>query len=68
LIHSYKSSGWLESIGYGAYKLAGNNIDWYGALFALQNQLRFSTHPGGKTALQLQGYAHHLAQKLAIVH
>ncbi len=68
LIHSYKSSGWIESMGYGAYKRAGDNIDWYGALFALQNYLRLSTHPGGKTALQLQGYAHYLAESLPAIY
>lgn len=68
LIYSYKSSGWLESIGYGAYKLAGDNIDWYGALFALQRQLILTLHPGGKTALELQGYAHYLAEKLPAIY
>lgn len=63
LINWYKSSGWVESVGKGAYKLAEDKIDWYGAIFALQTQLGYSTHPGGKTALELQGYAHYLAEK-----
>jgi len=68
LIHWYISSGWIESIGYGAYKRAGDNVDWYGALFALQNQLGLNVHPGGKTALELQGYAHYLAEKLPAIY
>jgi len=68
LINWYKSSGWVESVGRGAYKLAGDNVDWYGAIFALQTQLGFSTHPGGKTALELQGYAHYLAEKLPAIY
>lgn len=68
LINCYKSSGWVESVGRGAYKLAGDKVDWYGAIFALQTQLGFSTHPGGKTALELQGYAHYLAEKLPAIY
>lgn len=68
LINWYKSSGWIESVGRGAYKLAGDKIDWYGALFALQTQLGFSIHPGAKTALELQGYAHYLAEKIPKVY
>ena len=68
LINWYKSSGWIESIGKGAYKLAEDKIDWYGAIFALQTQLGYSTHPGGKTALELQGYAHYLTEKLPVIY
>lgn len=68
LINWYKSSGWVESVGHGVYKLAGDKIDWYGAVFALQTQMGFSAHPGGKTALELQGYAHYLAEKLPAVY
>lgn len=63
LLNWYKSSGWVESVGHGAYKFAGDKIDWYGAIFALQTQLGFVTHPGGKTGLEMQGYAHYLAEK-----
>ena len=68
LINWYKLSGWVESVGRGAYKLAGDSVDWYGAIFALQTQLGFSTHPGGKTALEMQGYAHYLAEKLPAIY
>jgi group I intron endonuclease len=30
LLRRYIKSGWLESLGYGAYKLAGDSIDWWG--------------------------------------
>jgi hypothetical protein len=63
LVSKYVKSGWLESLGYGAYKLAGDNVDWYGAINALQEQKRLSIHPGGKTALELKGYAHYLSDK-----
>ena len=68
MITWYKSSGCVQSLGCGAYKLAGDTIDWYGAVFALQRQMGFSIHPGGKTALELQGYAHYLAEKVPVVY
>lgn len=63
LLLSYVKSGWLESIGNGAYKLANDNIEWYGALYALQTHKRLSIHAGGKTALELKGFAHYLPQR-----
>lgn len=60
LLKRYKRSGWIESFGRGAYKLNGDDIEWYGALFTLQKQLGLKIHPGGKTALELKGYAHYL--------
>lgn len=62
LLNKYVKSRWLESLGYGAYKLAEDNVDWYGALSALQDQKRLNIHPGGKTALELKGYAHYLSK------
>jgi hypothetical protein len=58
LIDRYKKSNWLTSVGVGAYKLANDNVNWTGAIYALQNQLQLNFHPGGKTALQIKGLAH----------
>lgn len=60
LLTRYKKSGWLGSFGRGAYILNGDNVEWPGALYALQTQLGLNVHPGGKTALELKGYAHYL--------
>jgi len=60
LLVRYKKSGWLQSFGRGAYILHGDKVDWPGALYALQTQLGLNVHPGGKTALELKGYAHYL--------
>ncbi len=60
LIHRYQQSGWIENIGYGAYKRKGDQIEWPGAVFCLQKQLNLSVHPGGKTALELLGRAHYI--------
>jgi hypothetical protein len=59
LVKSYRRSGWLESVGAGAFKLAGDPVDWYGGLYALQKQLHLSVHVGGRTALELRGYSHY---------
>ena len=60
LLVRYKKSGWLQSFGRGAYILYGDRVEWAGAIYALQNQLHLNVHPGGKTALELKGYAHYL--------
>jgi hypothetical protein len=64
LAGTYVKSGWIERIGQGAFKRAGENVDWSGGLYALQAQLGMSVHPAGKTALQLQGNAHYLPASL----
>jgi hypothetical protein len=60
LLTRYKKSGWIQSFGRGAYILNGDKVEWPGALYALQTQLGLKVHPGGKTALELKGYAHYL--------
>ena len=40
--------------------LNGDKVEWPGALYTLQTQLGLNVHPGGKTALELKGYAHYL--------
>ena len=60
LLTKYKQSGWIQSFGRGAYILNGDKVEWPGALYVLQTQLRLNVHPGGKTALELKGYAHYL--------
>jgi len=60
LLSAYKKSGWIRSVGQGAYARLNEDVDWMGALYAIQEQLRLNVHAGGKTALQLKGYAHFL--------
>jgi hypothetical protein len=60
LIDRYKASKWIDSVGRGAYKLDNERIEWTGGLYALQKQLGIPVHVGGKTALELRGYAHYL--------
>lgn len=56
----YKSSQWLESIGTGAMKRAGDQIEIEGAIFALQQQLNLSIHIGARSALAMLGKSHYL--------
>ncbi|RLD09884.1 hypothetical protein DRI50_11660 [candidate division KSB1 bacterium] len=61
-IKQYKKSGWIENIGYGAYCLKGDKIEWPGAVFGLQRQR--TVHIGGKSALELKGFGHYLASDI----
>jgi hypothetical protein len=60
LVHAYEKSAWIRRIGQGAYVRVGDTIHWTGGLYAMQAQLGLPVHVGGKTALEMQGYAHYL--------
>jgi hypothetical protein len=55
----YRRSGWLESIGVGAFKRPKESVGWQGALFSLQSQAELPVHVGGLTALSLHGLTHY---------
>ena len=56
----YRKSGWLESVGRGAFKRPGDSIDWQKALHALVEQANLNVHIGGITALSRQGAGHYV--------
>jgi hypothetical protein len=60
LARTYLQSAWVERVGRGAYKLAGDKVAWTGGLYAIQHHLKLPIHAAAKTALELQGYAHFL--------
>ena len=60
LVHEYEKTSWLRRVGQGAFAKAGDQVEWAGGLYAIQEQLKLPIHVGGKTALQIQGYAHFL--------
>jgi hypothetical protein len=62
----YVKGGWLERLASGVFKRTHDEVDWLEAVYALQTQIGLSVHPGGKTALQLQGYAHFLPLTLPV--
>lgn len=55
----YRRSGWLESIGAGAFKRPKEPVGWQGAVFALQTQAYLPVFVGGITALSLHGLTHY---------
>jgi hypothetical protein len=63
LARKYKKSGWLESIGFGAYKLPDSEISIEGFLNCLQTDLLLNLHAGAKTALEMTGIRHFYREK-----
>ncbi len=60
LLKRYRKGGWLSSVGRGAVARVGDQVDWIGGVYAIQQQLELSIYIGGKTALELRGLAHFL--------
>lgn len=59
LVHRYVLNGWLESLGYGYFQRAGDELTRNGAVAALESQ-GHDVHIGGKSALSLRGVIHYL--------
>ncbi len=55
----YIKSGWLESVGRGAFKRPGDHIQWQGGLYSIQHQSNVNVHAGALTALALRGLNHY---------
>lgn len=64
----YERTKWIESIDRGAFKRGGDDIDWYGGLYALQQQAGSKIHVGARTALGLLGRAHYLELNQQVAH
>jgi hypothetical protein len=60
LARKYLSSGWIVRLGRGVFVRSGDQVDWLGAVYALQSQLEMKVHVGGLTALSFRGMAHYL--------
>jgi len=61
LARRYTASGWIQPLGRGAFIRAGEPpLEWFGALYALQAQLKLTVHPAAGTALSLLGLGHNL--------
>jgi len=56
---SYRKNGWLETVGLGAFKRSGDQVNWQGGLYAIQQQAKLGIHAGALTALSLQRLAHY---------
>lgn len=62
-IQKYKNNYWIEAIGAGAFKKAGDKVSWAAAVECLQKQLKSEIYVGGKTALEIAGLAQYLKIK-----
>jgi len=60
LKRTYKKNEWIKTVGRGAIAKMEDEVKWPGGLYAIQNELKYAIHIGGKTALELQGYAHYI--------
>ncbi len=64
----YRKSGWLESVGVGAFKRPNENVGWQGALYSMQKQANLSVYIGGPTALSILGFSHYIRTGTEIVY
>lgn len=58
LADAYEKNAWLERISNGAFIRPDEQVEWPGALYAVQGQLALPIHAAGKSALELQGLSH----------
>jgi hypothetical protein len=69
LQHQYVKSGWLEQPTRSVFRRPRGTLSWQQVVVSLQNILNYSPLVvGGRTALELQGYAHYLVQSTTVVH
>lgn len=65
----YVKNGWLEQPVRSVYKRPRGTISWQQVVISLQILLlRTPLHVGGRTALELQGFAHYLSHQTKTVH
>jgi hypothetical protein len=69
LQHLYVKSGWLEQPARSVFRRPRGALSWQQVVISLQTILNYSPLiVGGRTALELQGYAHYLLQSTTVVH
>nr|WP_263429355.1 AbiEi antitoxin N-terminal domain-containing protein [Nannocystis pusilla] len=65
----YVAAGWLVQPARGTYKRPLGTLSWQGVVLSLQTLLEQPLVVGGRTALELQGFAHYTAARgLAVIH
>lgn len=64
----YVAAGWLEQPARRVYWRGRGRVRWQQVIISLQTLLGHRLVVGGRTALELQGYAHHLAERVAEIH
>lgn len=64
----YVALGWLEQPAHRVYRRPRGTLSWEQAVISLQTLLEVPVVAGGRTALELQGFAHYLAHAQKEVH
>ncbi|WP_213779649.1 type IV toxin-antitoxin system AbiEi family antitoxin domain-containing protein [Caballeronia sp. dw_276] len=64
----YVTSGWLEQPARSVYRRPRGHLSWQQVVISLQTLLGRRLVVGGRTALELQGYAHYLSQASSEIH
>jgi len=64
----YVSAGWLAQPARGVFCRPRGVVSWEQVVISLQTLLEFPVSVGGRSALELQGYAHYLPQTQKSIH
>jgi hypothetical protein len=56
----YVAAGWLDQPARGVFRRPRGELSWEQVVISLQTLMRFQVAVGGRTALELQGFAHYL--------
>src|SRR6266700_2500227 len=64
----YVKAGWLQQPARGAYRRQRGALTWQQVVISLQTLLEQPLVVGGRTALELQGFAHYLPHETTEVH
>jgi len=68
LLSHYVSAGWLDQPVRGVYRRPRGSLSWQQVVISLQTLLEYPLLVGGRTALELHGYAHYLTRQVKEVH
>jgi hypothetical protein len=64
----YVAAGWLAQPTRRVYRRPRGSLQWQQVIISLQMLLNYSLAVGGRSALEMQGYAHYLPQRTKQVH
>ena len=68
LRNQYVAAGWLEQTVRSVFRRPRGLISWEQVVISLQTLLAYPVSIGGRSALELQGYAHYLPQSKKSIH
>lgn len=64
----YVGSGWLEQPARGVFRRPRGRLSWEQVVISMQVLLGLPVSVGGRSALELQGYAHYLSHSVSVIH